>query len=503
MRASRNLRTTSCAVFLILASACSDSARLTEPLPEPTELPEPLSAEEISERGLGAWRKYYMAHTEYEASLAMSATADVLTGNCCWVRFENQEPRTPFNNDPLSTNSGITVRPWIGYYSALEDANAVLHSILNRGVELSSEDEERTLILMARLTKAAAHTQLALIFDQAFIIDEDSVKAIEADSTIELELQPYTAVAAAARKYWDDVISMTDGATWEIQGDAYELMGLQGSSGTALSHEFINRLAHTMAARLLAYTPRTVAEGTAVPWGAVLNHAQNGVTDISGTGPGVMLEYGADWHSFVSLWLPVKDRFRVDHRIINMMAPDVPPRFTGDEASMAEGVSADARYGTDIVYTGDVVGDPLRGVYMQSTHFHARWENISLAAPEATRMGQPIPFILPAENNLLIAEAILRTGGNAGTAADLINLTRVDRGGLPPATAADGPSTLMDYLLYERYVELMGTSGTELLDARRFDDTQPGTWRHLPVPGRELERLGIPMYTFGGVGNEM
>src|SRR5690606_32230660 len=149
--------------------------------------------------------KYYMAHTEYEASLAMSATADVLTGNCCWVRFENQEPRTPFNNDPLSTNSGITVRPWIGYYSALEDANAVLHSILNRGVELSSEDEERTLILMARLTKAAAHTQLALIFDQAFIIDEDSVKAIEADSTIELELQPYTAVAAAARKYWDDV----------------------------------------------------------------------------------------------------------------------------------------------------------------------------------------------------------------------------------------------------------------------------------------------------------
>src|SRR5690606_26027481 len=112
VRASRNLRATSCAVFLVLASACSDSDRLTEPLPEPTELPEPLWAEEISERGLGAWRKYYMAHTEYEASLAMRATADVLTGNCCWVRFENQEPRTPFNNDPLSTNSGITVRPW-------------------------------------------------------------------------------------------------------------------------------------------------------------------------------------------------------------------------------------------------------------------------------------------------------------------------------------------------------------------------------------------------------
>src|SRR5690606_32002664 len=186
----------------------------------------------------------------------------------------------------FSASSSITQGPWYGYYSALDDANAVLHSILNRGVELSSEDEASTLVLMARLTKAAVHTQLALTFDRAFIIDEDSVKAIEADPAIELELQPYTAVAAAARKYWDDVIAMTAGATWDIQGDAYELMGVRGAAGTPLSHEFINRLAHTMAARLLAYAPRTAADAMVVPWGAVLNHAQNGVTDISGAGPG-------------------------------------------------------------------------------------------------------------------------------------------------------------------------------------------------------------------------
>jgi hypothetical protein len=503
MTALRLLRFGACVACLTVASACSDRAALTDPLPEPVELPEPLAADEVRERGLGAWRKYYMAHTHYETTLAMSATADVLTGNCCWVRFDNMEPRIAYGNSAESGSRGIAATPWEGVYEALDDANAVLHSILNRGVEMSSVDEARTLEVLARVTKAAVHTHLALLFDQAFIIDEDSVRLLEADPTAELSLHPYSAVANAARRYWDDVISMTAGANWSLEGDAYEIMGLHGSSGTALSAEFINRLAHTMRARLVAYTPRTAAEASATDWNSVLNHARKGVTDISGSGTGVMLGFSDDWYSYFSFWLPVHDRFRVDHRIVVMMAPNVPPKFTGDSASLAEGVSTDARYGTDVVYRGDVVGDPLRGIYMQSTHYHARWENISYDAPPASRMGLPVPFILPAENNLLMAEAILRTSGNAAIAADLINLTRVGRGGLPPATAADGPSTLMDYLLYERYVELIGTSGTELLDARRFDDVQPGTWRHLPVPARVLEHLGLPVYTFGGIGNEM
>jgi hypothetical protein len=368
---------------------------------------------------------------------------------------------------------------------------------------MASADEARTLEVLARLTKAAVHSQLALIYDQAFIIDEDSVSRLEAYPDTELSLHPYGVVAAAARKYWDEVIVMTEGAAWNLEGDAYEVMGLYGSSGTSVSADFINRLAHTMKARLLADAPRNEVEASAVDWAAVLDHAQRGVTDIGGAGDGLFLGFSERWYSYFSMWVPVNDRFRVDHRIVHMMAPNVPPRFIGDSASMAPGVSDDARYGTDIVYTGNVVGEPLRGIYMQSTHYHARWENQAQYLSVEERIGQPVPFILPAENNLLMAEALIRTSGDLGRAADLINLTRVGRGGLPAASATDSRPKLVDYLLYERYVELIGTSGTELLDARRFNDVQPGTWRHLPVPARILERLGLPVYTFGGIGNEM
>ena len=47
------------------------------------------------------------------------------------------------------------------------------------------------------------------------------------------------------------------------------------------------------------------------------------------------------------------------------------------------------------------------------------------------------PVITAAENDLLWAEGLIRSGGNLLTASNLINNTRVTRGGLAPATPAD------------------------------------------------------------------
>ncbi len=38
-------------------------------------------------------------------------------------------------------------------------------------------------------------------------------------------------------------------------------------------------------------------------------------------------------------------------------------------------------------------------------------------------------------------------------------------------------------------------------DMRRRDMLQYGTYLHYPVPGKELETLQLPNYTFGGAGN--
>jgi hypothetical protein len=130
-----------------------------------------------------------------------------------------------------------------------------------------------------------------------------------------------------------------------------------------------------------------------------------------------------------------------------------------------------------------------------------------------------VPFVLPAENDLLIAEALVRTGGDKARAASLINTTRVGRGNLPALSGGSSANDLLAAIFYERDVELMGVgAGQGWFDRRRIDKNltygsipigntwgfrggsglQLGTPRHLPLPAKELETLGLPVYTYGG-----
>ncbi|MDQ3515181.1 MAG: RagB/SusD family nutrient uptake outer membrane protein, partial [Gemmatimonadota bacterium] len=112
----------------------------------------------------------------------------------------------------------------------------------------------------------------------------------------------------------------------------------------------------------------------------------------------------------------------------------------------------------------------------------------------------PTPYILAAESDLIRAEALIRSGGSRTTAAQLINNSRVGRGQLTPLTGAESDAVLLTEIDYEREVELMFTNGWDLFRARHglVDRLQIGTWRHLPIPAKELETLGLPIYTFGG-----
>ena len=116
--------------------------------------------------------------------------------------------------------------------------------------------------------------------------------------------------------------------------------------------------------------------------------------------------------------------------------------------------------------------------------------------------------------DMLMAEGLLRTGGSPQTIADLINKTRVTNGELNPATAADplgastdGPShldgaSLWAKMKYEKQWETMSTSsGIEFFDDRGWGDLVSGTPVQFPVPGKELETLGLQLYTFGGGGD--
>jgi hypothetical protein len=121
-------------------------------------------------------------------------------------------------------------------------------------------------------------------------------------------------------------------------------------------------------------------------------------------------------------------------------------------------------------------------------------------------------MLLPVEMDLLLAEAEYRLG-NMGAAAVLINKSRVANGELPPVTASGVPSgtgcvprrydgscgDLWDALVYEKRIETYGTA-ISFFDLRGWGCLLEGTMLELPPPGRQLELIGKPIYSYGGGG---
>src|SRR5690606_12806015 len=97
------------------------------------------------------------------------------------------------------------------------------------------------------------------------------------------------------------------------------------------------------------------------------------------------------------------------------------------------------------------------------------------------------------------AEALLHIGGGDPAAASaIVNAgTRTTRGELPPV-AADAQA-VYDAIHYERMVEFAYTGmGISFFEMRKENLLQVGTLLHFPVPGRALDAIPEPYYTYGG-----
>jgi hypothetical protein len=269
-----------------------------------------------------------------------------------------------------------------------------------------------------------------------------------------------------------------------------------------LTSKRLNRIANTMAAMTLAYHPRNPAQAQTVDWARVAAYADKGIgTGSAGAPFDVVVQEDANtWWSYVVAYGSLIDWVRTDHRVIHRMNPSVPAKYNGIDPP--QGSSPDARFTSDYTYAPPPVGDPGRGIYMQSDWYHSRYEYANYY--DETPLTGNVPYLLAAESDLIRAEALIRSGGNLQTAADLINITRVGRGNLTPVSAATGADGLLSAISYERDVEISTTSGTTLYWRRAVTDQpiQAGTPCQLPIPAKELETLGLPLYTFGGVGND-
>lgn len=495
---NRILRASLAPAVLLFSAACVELDVTNPNNPDIARaLASPADVENVASSSLNSW---YLISTTYEHNLFLQVTADAATGNYGnWgMRFNNLEPRIPYNNSSAATDGEVARQPWNGNYGALGAANDALKAMAG-GVVIPGTDGTDKARSAALFTQAASLMNLAMLFDRAFVVTEASTGLPT--------LVPYAEVRDSALAKWTALIALTAGKSWSWPATWLPLPVTATAS-------VVNRIANTMAARTLVLTARTGAENTATNWAAVLAFADKGITGTGLADMDFSVVYDDNnWYDYIKLYGNLNDWTRVDSRLINRMAPNVPIKFTG---AFVPPASNDLRLGianlpcgsnpsaciggltNDYLYLQHVIGNPARGVYMQSPFYHRRWRSMSFAVPTASIIGTAVPYVLAAENDLMIAEALARTGGDLTRAAALVNKTRVTRGGLTAVAA--NQAAILAAVDYERDVELLNSNGLSLFDRRRIDDVnfQAGTPRQLPIPAKELEVLGMPIYTFGG-----
>lgn len=470
---------------LVLTGSCND---LDVTNPNNPDIERALSSpEDVISLSISTLNSWYLNATTIEDPHMQSVTSDVTTANFgnFGMRFNNLEPRIAYNNSSANNDRFVTEEAWDFSYGTIGAANDALRAIKG-GLSLGSPTITEKYQHLAMFSQAASYFKLGLMFDKGFVVTEDS------DPVVPPTLVPYSQVVDSASAMFDRLIASTAG-----KSHTYAVTDLPMPDG-ALTSARLNRIANTMHALLLAYEPRNPTQAAAVDWAKVAALADKGIGTGSAGAP-FNFEVQGDavtWYSYIAGYGDERTWIRTDHRVINRMNPSVPAKFDG--TIPPEGSSPDARYTTDFSYVPPPIGDPARGIYMQSVFVHDRYLAHTVLAPTAFETA--VPYLLAAESDLVRAEALIKSGGSRLTAAQLINNTRVGRGGLPPATGAEGDAALLSMISYERDIELINTSGTTLWWRRAVTDQpiQAGTVCHLPIPAKELETLALPIYTFGG-----
>lgn len=463
----------------------------------------------------------YWSGVQYCASGALFFSTIADENSSSWanwgMRDMSSEPRIAWNNSSTYVRSGSIVNPWFYNYGGISNANDALQSIAQAEEEESVDNNAFTrdghntaqLKAFAKMNQGLMHGTLSLIYDKAFIFDE----TVDLGNDV-LELKPYMEVNQAAIQMLEEARSIASSNEFTVDGWIW---------GMGLSSVEIVRLINSFIARFKVQVARNEAERAAVDWDNVMNLVKAGIiedfTPVASDNGAVAWDclkfYGQDGKTWTRAdyrtigpadesggyqdWLskPLKDRLVFDIETADR-------RIVGSATDPEES-------GSDFEYQGNNGPFPAaRGVYHYSSHNHRRYQEYN-----ASKANGPMPHMILAEMDMYTAEGLLRTGGSTAEVADLINKTRVVRGHLGAASGSDAPGSSKDAqshldsaslwakLKHERRIETFQTAaGLAYYDDRGLGDLVTGTPIHFPVPGAELETLGLQNYTFGGVGGD-
>lgn len=450
----------------------------------------------------------------------LAALADEITSPDSYPLELLAEPRPEYNN--RDAGQWFNRKTWYDLYEVIAtNTDAIV--ALDEGVKIGpvtaaapeGANSARTRYL-AKFMQGLAHAQLGVLFDQGFVLDEtmrDQLRTLKEEDRFTFEMQPSSAVFAAGMAQLQEAVRQMHAAPVQTMPPAF----LNGVAD--LDNRELARVAQSYMARFLVANARTPAERAAVDWRLVLQKLDSGITtrafgqqaSVSVTGTtsayvqqtqlqtNARINYRligpADTSGAYQRWLttPVATRAAID-----VVTPD--RRIHAAGGPRTRGLYYE-RLATQTMPTG-------QGSYLLSNYRGVRY---------GTNFFQTgfINTLTPAEMRFLRAEALIRLG-RAAEAAALINVSRTASTGanLPAVTAAGPPAgracvprrdngscgNLMDALMYEKRIELQGQTDpmVSFTDWRGWGRLLRGSLVQMPVPGRELQTLGMPVYSFGG-----
>ncbi len=532
-----------CAAVIWAGAACNADLNVVNPnAPDARRaLSDPAALEAVAGGTLHTW------FTGYEGMNAvgpLSTLADAYSSS--WNNFfmlyiNSQDPDGSRNTRPWKNDPGAQERVniewfWQQYYGVASSASDVLRAIRKDNLVINNVADTKRAETIAAFMLGASLSGISMNYNKGYIIDE----------TVDVTTLQYS----TRKQVRDAAIAKLDAAIALANANTFTTPAAW-TNGRAYSNTQISRIANTIAAMTLAYYPRDAAENaTEVDWAKVAGYASKGMStgtpfDFVFVGDGC-----SQWCHEVLIWFNAIDTGVLHSRVANLLdpatqkdpycgsvgtatcapgrsgnpQPNSPDKRLGDgtfgDASIVDGfgtipVTASSQPGTDFAYTSFEIFSSSRGQYHQSNIGHIRYDLSRNQDPTGIYNGfGPAPVISSAQNDLIWAEALIRSSApNLAQAATLINNTRVTRGGLAPATAADGVAGLLTKLQYEQDVELLGLGATPFYNRRRLPNCtqtaggpcvgglRAGTPHEMPVPAKELGVKSEALYTYGGATN--
>ncbi len=436
-------------------------------------------------------------------------------------------PRQAFNNDAAYADRFMSSTPWSNLYTSISSSIDGIVA-LEGGLNFGPDDEDNRAVRMetfARFVMGISYGQLANHFDRGFIVDENTDFEALALGEVTLDAVDYEELLAFGIAQLDIAIALAESNSFTLPSGWVR--------GNALTSQQLASLAKAYKARFIVSNARSTQQRDAINWtmirdltGEVVNanpsffNNDDNALNVEADGelwwsrPHSLMQ-DATWHRpFYPLigrydtsggfddWINTPlNNINSERREFIMTSADL--RITGLND---DGEPDPAVNGSDfrIASAGNFPAE--RGLWRRSRYNHFRNNEMYI-----NNFIGPMQHMRFTEIKMYHAEALLRL--NAGTvpqaAADLINETRVERGGLEPITTASNPDYAFNAMRYEFHIETYATAaGLEFYNVRgqgnwRGDDYGKlitGTPLMFPIPASELELLQMDIYTFGGGG---